>query len=116
MQNPLNLLPLELLEEAAECLKVLGHPVRLRMVDLLMQGEFPVHQIAQLCQLPPHQACEHLRTLKKHGLLGSRRRGRAVFYEIVDPRLPQLLDCIRAACERPRRPPVSRRPSESASK
>jgi DNA-binding transcriptional ArsR family regulator len=100
MIQSLDLLPLEMLEEAAECIKVLGHPIRLRMVEILMQGEFPVHEIAELCQLPPHQACEHLRILKGHGLLGSHRRGRLVFYEIVDPRLPRLLNCIRAACKR----------------
>ena len=99
MQKSLDLLPLESLQDAAECLKVLGHPIRIRMVEILTQGEFPVHEIAELCQLPPHQACEHLRILKSHGLLKSNRRGRSVYYEIADPRLPRLLGCIRAACE-----------------
>lgn len=97
MDETLYLLPLDLLEEAAECLKILGHPVRLRIVDILMQGEFPVHRIAELCDLPPHQTSEHLRLLKGHGLLHAQRRGRAVFYRIADPRLPQLLQCIRTA-------------------
>jgi DNA-binding transcriptional ArsR family regulator len=96
MHKPLELSPPESLQEAAECLKALGHAVRLRMVEILMQGEFPVHEIAQLCQLPPHQACQHLRLLRSHGLLASNRRGRAVFYRIADPRLPRLLNCIRA--------------------
>ena len=99
MDKSLDLLPLESLHDAAECLKVLAHPARLRMVEILMQGAFAVREIAELCQLPPHQACEHLRILKSHGLLGSNRRGRSVFYEIVDPRLPRLVACIRAACE-----------------
>jgi len=99
MQNSLDLMPLESLQNAAECLKVLGHPIRIRMVEILTQGEFPVHEIADLCQLPPHQACEHLRMLKSHGLLKSNRRGRSVYYEIADPRLPRLLDCIRSTCE-----------------
>ena len=99
MNQSVDLLPLELLQEAAECLKVLGHPIRLRMVEILMQGEFPVRQIAELCQLPPHQTCEHLRILKSHGLLRSARRGRSVYYQIADPRLPRMLGCIRDACE-----------------
>jgi DNA-binding transcriptional ArsR family regulator len=99
MNKSLDLLPLELLQDAAECLKVLGHPIRLRMVEILMQGQFAVHEIAELCQLPPHQTCEHLRMLKSHGLLGSTRRGRSVYYQIADPRLPRMLSCIRAACE-----------------
>ncbi|NQT14519.1 MAG: winged helix-turn-helix transcriptional regulator [Planctomycetes bacterium] len=98
METSLDLSPLESLEEAAECLKVLGHPIRLRMVEILMQGEFPVREMAELCQLPPHQACEHLRILKSHGLLTSQRRGRSVYYQIADARLPRLLNCIRTAC------------------
>ena len=100
MNKPLDLLPLEFLQEAAECLKALGHPMRLRIAEILMQGEFPVHEIAEICPLPPHQTCEHLRLLKNHGLLQSERRGRAVFYEIADPRLPQLIECIRSVCNR----------------
>jgi DNA-binding transcriptional ArsR family regulator len=98
MNTQLELLPQESLDGAAVCLRALAHPVRLRMVEILQQGECPVHEIADLCGLPPHQTCEHLRLLKAHGLLSSRRRGRAVIYEIADPRLPRLLDCIRTAC------------------
>lgn len=94
----MTLLPTNFLDNAAECLKVMAHPVRLRMVDILMQGEFPVGRMAELCDLPPHQACEHLRLLKGHGLLDSDRRGREVYYRIVSPQLPKLLTCIRSCC------------------
>jgi DNA-binding transcriptional ArsR family regulator len=46
MARKIDLLPLDFLEDAAECLKIMAHPVRLRIVDILMQGEFPVHEIA----------------------------------------------------------------------
>lgn len=92
------LVPLEDLSQAAECLKVLAHPVRLRMVDILLQGEYAVREIAEFCGLPPNQACEHLRLLKGHGLLGSTRRGREVYYRVVSDRLPRLIDCIRSTC------------------
>ena len=98
MAHRMELLPQEWLEASAECLRALSHATRLRMVEILQQGEFPVHEIAELCGLPPHQACEHLRLLKAHGLLSSRRRGRAVIYEIADPRLPRLMECIRSSC------------------
>ena len=99
----LNLLPMSMLDPAAECLKVLAHPARLRMIEILTQGEFSVNEIAALCQLPPHQACEHLRLLKGHGHLGARRNGRLVYYRIADPRLPQLLQCIRGTCRKSNR-------------
>lgn len=99
-KNTSELLDIEVLAEAAECLKVMAHPFRLRMVDILLGGPRPVHEIAALCGLPAHQACEHLRLMKGQGLLGSRRRGRLVFYEVVHPRLPALLKCIRSSCRK----------------
>lgn len=98
MATKAKLLPQTFLDEAAECMKVLAHPARLRMVDILMQGKFAVHEIAEMCDLPPHQACEHLRLLKGRGLLSSQRDSRTVYYRIADPRLPALLNCIRSAC------------------
>jgi DNA-binding transcriptional ArsR family regulator len=98
MKRGLDLLPVELLEDATECLKVVAHPVRLRIVDILMQAELPVHEIARLCALPTHQTSEHLRLLQGRGLLASQRRGRAVYYRVADPRLPALLGCIRNTC------------------
>ena len=91
---------METLDEAAECLKVLAHPIRLRIVDILMQGEFAVHEIADLCELPHHQTCEHLRLLKGHGLLNSSRDGRLVYYTIANPRLPGILECIKKTCKK----------------
>ena len=108
--EPLELTEIEGLRQAAECLKVLGHPIRLRIVEILLQGQFPVHEIAEICDLPPHQTCEHLRLLRNHGLLSSQRRGRAVYYEIVDPRLPRLMHCIRAACDPPDQPEQPNQP------
>ena len=95
MAGKLSLLSMDVLTVAAECLKVMAHPVRLRIVDLLMQKEFPVHEIARRCETSPDQTCEHLRLMKGRGLLISERRGRTVYYKIASPRLPGLIECIR---------------------
>ena len=95
-----NLLPDDVLENAAECLRVMAHPVRLKIVNLLMTGEYAVHQIAEHCRVSPNQTCEHLRLLKGHGLLDSVRRGRAVYYHIVSPQLPGMIRCIETNCSR----------------
>lgn len=97
---PLELLPADALEVIAERLKLLAHPVRLRMIDILTQGEFIVNELAELCEVQPHQACEHLRLLKGHGLLSSERRGRTVYYSIEASSLPSLISCIRGSCSR----------------
>ena len=98
MEKELDLPTDAMLEEAAECLKVMAHPVRLKMVSILMQGEFAVHEIAGLCETSPNQTCEHLRLLKGHGLLSSERRGRTVYYQVSSPRLPRLIECIQTSC------------------
>lgn len=98
MEN-IDLLDMDFLEDAAELLKVMSHPVRLQIVHILTQGDFSVGEIAEMCELPPNQTCEHLRRLKTQGLLKSRRQGRMVYYSINSPRLPRLIQCILEGCE-----------------
>jgi DNA-binding transcriptional ArsR family regulator len=98
MECQLDLLPDEILDKASDCLRVIAHPTRLRIVDILMQGEFPVGEIAEMCETSPSQTSEHLRLLKGQGLLDSERRSRSVYYTIADPRLPAMLSCIRRCC------------------
>ncbi len=92
------LLPMEVLSAAAACLKTMAHPVRLRMVDILMHGDFSVREIAEMCEVKEHQACGHLRLMQGCGLLTSERRGQTVHYKIASPQLPLLLDCVRRNC------------------
>jgi DNA-binding transcriptional ArsR family regulator len=80
--------------EAAECLKTLSHPVRLRVVQLLLHGRYTVGEIAADCDIPDNVASEHLRLLQRCGFLGSQRDGRRVYYEIAEPHLEQLMACI----------------------
>lgn len=87
------------LHEAAECLKVMAHPARLKIVQILMRGEFPVNEIASQCGLSANQTCEHLRLMQGRGFLNSRRDGKAVYYTIASPRLPSLLECISKHCK-----------------
>ncbi|MBS3761861.1 MAG: winged helix-turn-helix transcriptional regulator [Planctomycetes bacterium] len=93
------LIPEQELRRAADCLRVMGHPTRLRIVNILMQGEFTVGEIADMCGLKSHHASEHLSLLKGRGLLDRERRGREVYYQIVSPRLTELLRSIRKTCE-----------------
>ena len=86
--------PLEQLTQAAECLRVLAHPHRLRMIQLLLQQELTVGQLAQACQIPHHMASEHLRLMQRCGFLTSRRQGRCTYYQVVEPHLKNILQCI----------------------
>lgn len=80
--------------DAAECLKALAHPVRLRIVQLLLHGQFTVGEIAEDCEIPDNVASEHLRLLQRCGFLISERQGRRVYYQVAEPHLEQLMACI----------------------
>lgn len=82
--------------EAAECLKTLAHPVRLRMVQVLLAGRFTVGELAEDCEIPDNVASEHLRLMQRCGFLTSQREGRRVYYRVAEPHLESLLACIRA--------------------
>jgi ArsR family transcriptional regulator, zinc-responsive transcriptional repressor len=89
------LLDLEVLTEAAECLKTLAHPHRLRMVQMLLHGRYTVGELAAACEIPSHQASGHLRLLQHCGLLEQDREGREVYYRVAQPCLKDILQCIR---------------------
>lgn len=84
------------LTQAAECLKVLAHPVRLRFVQLLLHDTLTVGELAESCQIPQNVASEHLRLMQRCRFLEGRRDGRRVYYEVVEPHLGEILTCIEA--------------------
>ncbi|MEI6233537.1 MAG: metalloregulator ArsR/SmtB family transcription factor [Planctomycetota bacterium] len=90
----LKLLPMKALEQAAECLKTLAHPHRLRMVQMLQHGRYTVGELAEACDIPSHMASEHLRLMQRCGFLSSEKDGRKAYYKIVELHLAQLLKCI----------------------
>ena len=88
------LLDLESLEMAAECLKTIAHPHRLRMIQMLLSGDYTVGELAEACEIPSHMASEHLRLMKRCGLLQADRDGRKTYYSVAEPHLCHLMNCI----------------------
>lgn len=93
-QTVAKLTSLDGLTEAAECLRTLAHPHRLRMVQMLIRGEYPVGELAEACGIPSHMASEHLGKMKDRGLLRAERRGRQIFYRVSEPHLENILGCV----------------------
>lgn len=89
-----HLLPYDALEQAAECLKTIAHPVRLRMIQLLLTGEHTVGELAELCEVRDHIASEHLSRMGDRGLLSKTREGRKVYYRVAEPHLAQVMYCV----------------------
>jgi len=90
----LRLTELDALGEAAECLRTLAHPHRLRMVQMLLQGDYTVGELAEACELPSAMASEHLRLMQRCGFLTSEKVGRKVFYRVAEPHLKSILKCV----------------------
>jgi DNA-binding transcriptional ArsR family regulator len=87
---------IEALAEAAECLRVLAHPHRLRMIQMLLAGRYSVGELAEACDLPTPMASEHLRLMQRCGFLTSEKEGRHVYYAIAEPHLADIMKCIEA--------------------
>ena len=91
---------LDALGQAAECLRVLAHPHRLRMIQMLLSGTYTVSELAESCELPTAMASEHLRLMQRCGLLDSEKEGRKVFYRVVEPHLKNIMKCIEERFDR----------------
>ena len=83
------------LEQAAEVLRVLAHPHRLRFVDLLLNRRLRVGELAEAAGLAPAAVSQHLNHMRAHGILAVERDGREAYYHVVSPHAHQLLACIR---------------------
>lgn len=90
------LIDLESLGRAAECLRTLAHPHRLRIVEMLLRGRYTVGQLADACQIPSHMASEHLRLMQRCGLLAAEKEGRRAYYFVAEPHLADLMACVAA--------------------
>lgn len=91
-------IPFEKLAYASEMLRVLSHPVRLRLVellDLVEEGEMPVGDLVQATRVPQPTVSQHLNAMRIRGLLKSRRQGGQVFYALAHPQVRKVLDCVR---------------------
>jgi DNA-binding transcriptional ArsR family regulator len=75
----------------AQLFRVLGHPVRIRMLELLVDGERTVGDLQAALSLDSSGTSQHLAALRQQGVLESRRAGTSVYYRIRDPRVSQLM-------------------------
>jgi DNA-binding transcriptional ArsR family regulator len=76
-------------------LRVLGHPARVRILELLRDGERSVGDLQKELGLDSSGTSQHLGALRRQGLLESRRAGTSVYYRVRDPRVFQLLEVAR---------------------
>ena len=76
----------------ASLFRTLGHPARVRILELLRDGEHAVGALQEALDLDSGGTSQHLAALRRIGLVESRREGPSVFYRAADPRVFGLLD------------------------
>lgn len=88
------------LDRAAAMLKVLSHPKRLAIVDLLgktkgaKEQQMSVTEIYQALDIPQAIASQHLITLKDRGVLKSSKVGTKIYYSLAVPQLMKIIDTL----------------------
>ncbi len=82
----------DLLELKANVLKALGQPTRLKILELLRNGERCVCEIFPAIREEQSNVSRHLALLKAAGILASRKQGQMVHYRVRDPQVFKLLD------------------------
>jgi rhodanese-related sulfurtransferase/DNA-binding transcriptional ArsR family regulator len=84
----------------AEVAKALGHAHRLEILELLAQGERSVEAVAERAGLSIANASQHLRLMRRAGLLTSRRDGKHILYRLSDPAVLDLVAALHRVAER----------------
>jgi ArsR family transcriptional regulator len=80
--------------EEADILKVLGHPVRLKIVTGLCTQECNVKHIWECLGLPQATVSQHLALLKNKGIIEGKRDGVEVFYSVISPLAKKIVELL----------------------
>ncbi len=85
-----------LYQAKAEFFRTLGHPARIRVLELLAQRDRPVHELLDLIEIAPSNLSQQLGVLRLAGLVTQRRESGEVIYALALPAVQDLLAAARA--------------------
>ena len=75
-------MPIPLHQAKAELFRTLGHPVRIRVLELLQDGPRPVHELLDEIDVEPSNLSHQLAVLRRAGIVASTRESSAVLYSL----------------------------------
>ncbi len=93
-----NQLSVEFLNQASNIIKALGHPLRLKIIEILDAGEMSVGQIQEYLNVSQPLVSQHLRHMNRRGIVKYRREGTTYYYSIASEFINKMLDCV-SECE-----------------
>ncbi|MBU2591754.1 MAG: metalloregulator ArsR/SmtB family transcription factor [Nitrospinae bacterium] len=79
---------------AAEAMKVIAHPDRLKIIAILRDKEMSVSEIQDSLQMKQSITSQNLTRMKSKGILESRREGNVVYYSIKNREVLKIIGCI----------------------
>ncbi len=92
-----------MVQDAARVLRCIGHPIRLRIIELLDEaGELNVTAVREALDLEQATASQHLNLMRDKRILTSRREGVNVYYALGDEKVVQVIECLRGCDVSPR--------------
>ncbi|AJC61515.1 ArsR family transcriptional regulator [Streptomyces sp. 769] len=88
-------MPVPLYEAKAEFFRMLGHPVRIRVLELLQDGPKPVRDLLAAVEIEPSNLAQQLAVLRRSGIVTASRTGSTVVYELAGGDVAELLAAAR---------------------
>lgn len=85
-----------LYQAKAEFFKTLGHPARIRILELLSERDHAVHELLDQIDIEPSNLSQQLAVLRRTSLVSSRRSGNEVVYSVSVPAVRDLLLAARS--------------------
>ena len=85
-----------LMHRASDVFQALSHPLRLSICFELSTAEQSVSKLCNALRQPQHSISQHLALLRKQNVVNARKQSRQVFYQISDPRVQKVLNCIKS--------------------
>jgi DNA-binding transcriptional ArsR family regulator len=79
----------------AEFFRTLGHPARIRVLELLSEREYAVGEMLPEVGIEAANLSQHLAVLRRAGLVSARREGPSAFYSLASPEVAELLRVAR---------------------
>ncbi len=76
----------------AEFFKALAHPLRIKILDALREGEVGVNELSSRLGVEQSTLSQQLAILRKSNIVEGRKEAQSVFYSVRDPAIFQLLD------------------------
>ncbi|MBU4336102.1 MAG: metalloregulator ArsR/SmtB family transcription factor [Actinobacteria bacterium] len=84
-----------LYQAKAELFRTLGHPARIRILELLSERDHPVHELLEAIEIEQSNLSQQLAVLRRAGLVSQRREAGAVVYALSVPGVADLLKTAR---------------------